>query len=145
MGGGGGVKKETLTPYFPLYQESSPEGIEKLQKMVNSADIFIQDWGPGIADSFGLGYTTLKEKNPKLIQSSITGFGEQGPFKDRPASELVAQAYSECFLSLGQLNGKPLRAGADMGSMSTGAAGFLGILAALLHRRKNGKHFTKKE
>jgi len=118
---------------------SSPEGIEKLQKMVNSADIFIEDWGPGIADSFGLGYTALTKKNPKLIQCSITGFGEHGPFKDRPASELVAQAYSECFLSLGQLNGPPLRTGADMGSMSTGAAGFLGILAALLHRQRNGK------
>ena len=118
---------------------SSPEGAKSLRRLIGSADIFIEDWGPGKADSLGLGYDALRAESPGLIHCAISAFGEQGPFKDRPASELVAQAFSECFLSLGQLNGPPLRAGADMGCMSTGAAGFLGILAALLRRQRSGQ------
>jgi crotonobetainyl-CoA:carnitine CoA-transferase CaiB-like acyl-CoA transferase len=117
---------------------SSPEGVKSLRRLIRSADIFIEDWGPGKADSLGLGYESLRAENSGLIHCAISAFGEEGPFKDRPGSELVAQAYAECFLSLGQLNGAPLRAGADMGCMSTGAAGFLGTLAALLRRQRSG-------
>ena len=118
---------------------ASPEGVKSLRRLIDGADIFIEDWGPGKADSLGLGYDALRVESPGLIHCAISAFGEQGPFKNRPGSELVAQAYSECFLSLGQLNGAPLRAGADMGSMSTGAAGFLGVLAALLRRQRSGQ------
>ena len=118
---------------------TSPDGVKSLRRLISSADIFIEDWGPGKADSLGLGYDALRAESPGLIHCAISAFGEQGPFKDRPASELVAQAYSECFLSLGQLNGPPVRAGADMGCMSTGAVGFLGILAALLRRQRSGQ------
>ncbi|MCZ6891561.1 MAG: CoA transferase [Chloroflexi bacterium] len=118
---------------------TSPEGVKSLRRLIDGADIFIEDWGPGKADSLGLGYHALRAESPGLIHCAISAFGERGPFKDRPGSELVAQAYSECFLSLGQLNGAPLRAGSDMGSMSTGAAGFLGVLAALLRRQRSGQ------
>ena len=118
---------------------TSPDGVKSLRRLIGSADIFIEDWGPGKADSLGLGYDALRAESPWLVHCAISAFGEEGPFKDRPASELVAQAYAECFLSLGQLNGAPLRVGADMGCMSTGAVGFLGILAALLRRQRSGQ------
>ena len=118
---------------------ASPDGVKSLRRLIGSADIFIEDWGPGKADSLGLGYDALRAESPWLVHCAISAFGEEGPFKDRPASELVAQAYAECFLSLGQLNGAPLRVGADMGCMSTGAVGFLGILAALLRRQRSGQ------
>ena len=117
----------------------SAEGSKSLRQLIGNADIFVEDWGPGKADSLGLGYDALRAESPGLIHCAISAFGEQGPFKDRPASELVAQAYSECFLSLGELNGPPLRAGADMGCMTTGAVGFLGIVAALLRKQRSGQ------
>ena len=114
----------------------SEEDIGTLQTLVEESDVFIEDWGPGKPETIGLGYREMATKNPGLVYCAISGFGEEGPFKNRPGSELVAQAYSESFLSLGSLDGPPLRVGADMANMSTGAVGLLGVLAAILCRQK---------
>ncbi|MBI2165309.1 MAG: CoA transferase [Chloroflexi bacterium] len=117
----------------------TPEGREKLRRLILTADIFVEDWGVGKAEAMGLGYKDLAREKPGLVYCAITAFGEEGPFRNRPGSELVAQAYSECWLSLGALNGAPLRTGSDMASTGTGAMGFLGVLAALVRRQKTGQ------
>lgn len=114
-------------------------GAESLHRLVSRADIFIEDWGPDQADKIGMGYNSLVSDLPGLIYCAISPFGELGPFRGRPGSELVAQAYSETHLSLGELGAKPLRIGADLANFATGAVGFLGVLAALLKRNRTGR------
>ncbi|MBI2165644.1 MAG: CoA transferase [Chloroflexi bacterium] len=115
------------------------EDKKALARLIEKADIFIEDWGVGKATSRGLDYSILSKKNPGLVYCAITPFGERGPFKHLAGSELVVQAMSEYWVSLGEVGQPPLRVGADVANASTGALAFLGILAALYHRQNTGE------
>ena len=116
----------------------TPDGRRHFLDIVKDADIVIEDWGPGKAEERGLSYEVLKQSNPRLLWCAISPFGEAGPFKDRPGSELVFQMMAEYWASLGDREHAPLRVGADVANLSTGAMAFLGLLAALYHRSRSG-------
>ena len=110
-----------------------------LRDMVHTAAIFLEDWGPGVAESLGLGYNTLCAENSRLLYAAITAHGEKGPLRAMPASELTIQAWTGYWSTLGQMGQRPLRVGADIVGVDTGVMTFLGILAALYHCQKTGE------
>ncbi|HVN30086.1 MAG TPA: CoA transferase [Candidatus Binataceae bacterium] len=114
-------------------------GRETAIRLARDVDIIVEDFGPGAADRIGLGYTKLRELNPRLIYCSITPFGEEGPLRNAPGSELVVQAMAEYTASLGRIGEPPVRVGADVASLNTGVFAAQGISAALFHRLRTGE------
>jgi crotonobetainyl-CoA:carnitine CoA-transferase CaiB-like acyl-CoA transferase len=114
-------------------------GLAALRRLVERADIFLEDWGPGVAEQRGCGYEQLSAANPGLICGSISPFGEHGPFRDRPASELVVQAMAEYHGGLGAVGGPPVRMGADVANLSTAMLMGDALLAAIYHRQQTGR------
>jgi crotonobetainyl-CoA:carnitine CoA-transferase CaiB-like acyl-CoA transferase len=117
---------------------SNQKGMDELRRLIGTADAFMEDFGPGVADGMGLGYDALREANPRLIHCSMSAFGEKGPEAGRPGSELVMQAMADCWQGLGALDEPPIRMGADAASLSNGLHAAQAILAALYQRRRTG-------
>lgn len=109
-----------------------------LNRLAATADIFLEDLGPGEAERLGFGYSQLSRQNPRLVYCAISPFGEEGPLKDLPGSELVIQAMAEYTASLGRISEPPIRIGADVACINTGIFAAQAILAALFHRERSG-------
>jgi crotonobetainyl-CoA:carnitine CoA-transferase CaiB-like acyl-CoA transferase len=109
-----------------------------LRKLAATADIFLEDLGPGEAERLGCGYSQLSQQNPQLVYCAISPFGEEGPLKDLPGSELVIQAMAEYTASLGRIGEPPIRLGADVAAINTGIFATQAILAGLFHRARAG-------
>jgi len=118
---------------------TKPEGRDILLKLAKDADVFMDDLGVGQADKLGFGYDLQKASNPGLVYLSITAFGENGPFAERPGSELVAQAMAEMTASLGAIGDPPVRMGTDAANTYTGYFSFMGVMAALFRRNRSGR------
>jgi crotonobetainyl-CoA:carnitine CoA-transferase CaiB-like acyl-CoA transferase len=109
-----------------------------LKKLATTADVFLEDLGPGEAERLGLGYSQLSGQNPRLVYCALSAFGEEGPLKDLPGSELVVQSMAEYTASLGRIGDPPIRVGADVACINTGIFATQAILAALFHRERTG-------
>jgi len=114
-------------------------GRDAVRKLAAKADVVVEDFGPDAASKIGLGYDQLKQINSKLIYCAISPFGEEGPLRDAPGSELVIQAMAEYTASLGRIGDPPVRVGADIASLNTGIFAAQAILAALFHRLRAGE------
>lgn len=116
----------------------SEEGLEILQRLVEQADVVVDNFRPGVLTRLGIDHAALKKINPKIITVSITGFGETGPQKDKAAFDLVIQAYSAHMSITGESDGPPARVGVPLADMSGGIYGCISILAALVGRELHG-------
>lgn len=116
----------------------SPVGRKILLELVGKSDVLVENFRPGTMEKLGLGYETLKRVNPRLIYAAISGFGQSGPYRDRPAYDAVVQAMGGIMSITGQADGIPTRVGASIGDITAGLFGAVGILAALLHRAHGG-------
>jgi crotonobetainyl-CoA:carnitine CoA-transferase CaiB-like acyl-CoA transferase len=117
----------------------SSSGREAAAQLARDADVLVEDFAPAAVEKFGLGYAQLQGANQKLVYCSITPFGEDGPLRDAPGSELVVQAMAEYTASLGRIGDPPVRVGADIASLNTGIFAAQAILAALFHRLRTGE------
>jgi crotonobetainyl-CoA:carnitine CoA-transferase CaiB-like acyl-CoA transferase len=117
----------------------APEGKQALLELVKTADVFIQNYRPGVAQRLGVDYETLSNINPRLIYVSISGYGETGPYKDRPGQDLLLQGMSGAMLSAGKAGEPPTPAGQYLADAVTAYTAFEGALAALLHRERTGE------
>jgi crotonobetainyl-CoA:carnitine CoA-transferase CaiB-like acyl-CoA transferase len=117
----------------------STEGKAALLRLVATADVFIQNYRPGVAKRLGVDYESLRAANPGLIYVSISGYGESGPYVDRPGQDLLLQAMSGAMLSAGREGDPPLPAGQFLADAITAYNAFEGALAALLHRERTGE------
>ncbi len=117
----------------------APEGRDVLQTLVKSADIFLQNYRPGVAARLGVDYATLSAINPRLVYVSISGYGEDGPYRDRPGQDLILQGMSGAMLSAGQADEPPAPAGQYLVDAVTAYTAFEGALAALFHRERTGE------
>jgi crotonobetainyl-CoA:carnitine CoA-transferase CaiB-like acyl-CoA transferase len=117
----------------------SDDGKEVLRKLVASSDVFLQNYRPGVAARLGVDYETLRSINPQLIYVSISGYGEDGPYKDRPGQDLLLQAMSGAMRSSGRDGEPPTPAGQYLVDAVTASTAFEGTLAALLHRERTGE------
>jgi crotonobetainyl-CoA:carnitine CoA-transferase CaiB-like acyl-CoA transferase len=114
-------------------------GKEALLALVKTADVFIQNYRPGVAQRLGVDYETLSAINPRLVYVSISGYGETGPYKDRPGQDLLLQGMSGAMLSAGRAGEPPAPAGQFLADAITAYTAFEGALAALLHRERTGE------
>ncbi len=117
----------------------NPEGKAVLMELVKTADVFLQNYRPGVAKRLGVDYETLSAINPRLIYVSISGYGEDGPYLHRPGQDLVLQGMSGAMLSAGRDGEPPNAAGQYLVDGITAYTAFEGTLAALLHRERTGE------
>ena len=117
----------------------SPDGKQVLLDLVKTADVFLQNYRPGVAKRLGVDYESLVKINPKLIYVSISGYGEDGPYVHRPGQDLVLQGMSGAMLSAGREGEPPTAAGQYLVDAITAYTAFEGALAALLHRERTGE------
>lgn len=117
----------------------SAGGREIIRKLAAQADVFIQNYRPGVAGRLGVDYDTLAALNPRLIYVSMSGFGEDGPYATRPGQDLLLQAMSGAMLSSGCAGEAPRAAGQYVVDAVTAYCAFEGVLAALLHRERTGE------
>jgi len=112
---------------------------KRLIELLKGADIFIEEEGQARLRRLGLGQKELEKINPRLITCTITPFGEKGPWRNQPASELVLQAMSDYLNNLGVPGEEPVRIGADMASAGTSLYAVHAILGALYHQWRTGE------
>jgi crotonobetainyl-CoA:carnitine CoA-transferase CaiB-like acyl-CoA transferase len=117
----------------------APESKDIMRSLIGSADVFLQNYRPGVAKRLGLDYETLREINPSIIYISISGYGEDGPYRDRPGQDLLLQAMSGAMLSAGRDGEPPQAAGQFLVDAVTANTAFEAALAALLHRERTGQ------
>jgi crotonobetainyl-CoA:carnitine CoA-transferase CaiB-like acyl-CoA transferase len=117
----------------------SLKGKEIFKELAQKVDVVLENFTPGVMDRLGLGYEVLKEKNPRLIYCSISGFGQTGPYNDLQAYDLVIQAMSGVMAITGEEGGPPLRAGFLIGDQSSALFAVIGILSAYIESRRTGK------
>jgi crotonobetainyl-CoA:carnitine CoA-transferase CaiB-like acyl-CoA transferase len=106
--------------------------------LVRQADIVLEAFRPGVAARLGLGYDALRAINSKIIVCSISGFGQDGPYRDRPAYDIIVQAMSGGMSITGERGGLPVRAGIPLGDLSAGMYAVIGALAGLERVRSTG-------
>jgi len=109
------------------------------KKMVKKADVVLENYRPGTMEKFGLGYDVLKEINPKIIYAACSGFGETGPYKLKPAYDIIVQAMGGIMSITGQEGGEPTRVGASVGDIIAGLFTTIGVSMALYHRAMTGE------
>jgi formyl-CoA transferase len=119
---------------------SRPEGAAVVRRLVETADVFVENFRPGAMAKSGLGYDDLKAIKSDLIYCSISGFGQTGPYRDRGGFDLIAQAMSGIMSFTGEIGSEtPVAAGVPLSDLNAGVFGALGVLAALNHRHKTGE------
>jgi crotonobetainyl-CoA:carnitine CoA-transferase CaiB-like acyl-CoA transferase len=117
----------------------SPEGVAALKKMVKKADVVVENFRPDVKARLGIDYKTLRKINPRLVYASISGFGQSGPYVERPGFDQVAQGMGGLMSITGEPGQGPLRVGIPVADLTAGLFCAMGILVALLEREKSKK------
>ena len=117
-----------------------PEGGELMRDLARHADVLIENWTPGVLAKYGVSYEALSPLNPRLIMCSLSGFGQSGPYANRPGNDLIAFAASGILNLVGEADGPPLYPGTGTLADSIGGVhAFASICAALYHRERTGR------
>jgi crotonobetainyl-CoA:carnitine CoA-transferase CaiB-like acyl-CoA transferase len=117
----------------------SPEGIDIFRKLVGRADVLVENYRPDVKTRLGIDYAALQPLNPRLVYASISGFGQDGPYRDRPGFDQIAQGMGGLMSITGLADQGPVRVGIPIADLSAGIFCALGILVALLEREVSGK------
>ncbi len=125
--------KESLT-----LDLKKPEALAALKTLLNSADVLVQNLAPGAAARMGLSFEALSAAHPQLIVCDISGYGDDGPYRDKKAYDLLIQSEAG-MLSITGTPDEPSKAGNSMADIAAGMYAYTGIMAALLQRHKTGK------
>jgi len=118
---------------------AQPEGQAVVHKLLETADILVENFKTGALAKYGLGWEQLKEKYPGLIYCSITGFGQTGPYAPRPGYDALIQAMGGVMSLTGEPEGEPQKVGIPIADLFAGLYGTIGILAALRHKQATGQ------
>lgn len=116
----------------------SADGVTAFHDLVATSDVVIQNFRHGTAARIGVGFEQLNAINPRLVYCSISGYGSEGPYRDRPGQDLVLQGYSGSMFSVGKQGDPPTPSALWAADVMTGYQAVIGILAALSHRDKTG-------
>jgi crotonobetainyl-CoA:carnitine CoA-transferase CaiB-like acyl-CoA transferase len=117
----------------------APEGIEIFRKLVGRADVLVENYRPDVKTRLGIDYAALKPLNPRLVYASISGFGQSGPYRDRPGFDQIAQGMGGLMSITGLAGQGPVRVGIPVADLSAGIFCAMGILVALLEREVSGE------
>lgn len=115
-----------------------PEGLELCLRLLEQMDVVIENFRPGTMDRLGLGYETLRVRNPRLIYCSISGYGQNGPSRDEAAMDLIVECSSGFMSVTGTASGEQVRAGYAVADINAGLFATIGILMAVHHRERTG-------
>jgi crotonobetainyl-CoA:carnitine CoA-transferase CaiB-like acyl-CoA transferase len=115
-----------------------PESKPIIDTLIDSADVLVENFRPGVAEEIGIGFDSVSERNPGLIYCSISAFGPNGPLADRPGTDSLIQAMSGLMALTGEPNRKPVLAGIPVADVIGALFGVQGILLALESRRRTG-------
>ncbi len=113
-------------------------GVALCKRLIERADILIENFRPGTMDRLGLGYAATRELNPRLIYCSISGYGQTGPRRDDPAMDLILQAASGLISVTGTTEGETVRCGHSVADISAGMFALVGTMFALRTRESSG-------
>jgi len=134
--------------YFTVYNRGkkslcldlrNPQGKEVFAALVGKSDIVLENFRPGVMRAIGFGYERLRELNPGIILVSVSGFGQYGPYTDRPAFDSLGQAMSGLMTLTGRIEGKPVGTASSVVDRYTALHATIGALAALRHRERTGE------
>jgi formyl-CoA transferase len=117
----------------------SDEGRATFHELVRSADVVVENWRPGVAAKLGVDYETLRPLNPGLIYASVSGFGQTGPYADRPGYDLIAQAMAGVMSVTGEPGDRPVKSGIPIADLGAGLFTAVGVLAAWTSRQRTGQ------
>jgi crotonobetainyl-CoA:carnitine CoA-transferase CaiB-like acyl-CoA transferase len=117
----------------------APEGVAILKRLVATADVLVENYRPDVKHRLGIDYETLREINPRLVYVSISGFGQDGPYADRPGFDQIAQGMGGLMSITGLPGQGPVRAGIPIADLSTGNYAAMGAFIALLEREVSGE------
>jgi CoA:oxalate CoA-transferase len=117
----------------------TPEGCELVKKLALSCDIVMENFRPGVLERLGLSGAALRVQKPALIWCSISGFGQDGPYRTKPAYDMIVQALSGGMSLTGDAGGPPVRAGIPIGDLAAGLYAGVATLAALNRRNRTGE------
>jgi len=116
-----------------------PRGKDVFRALLKTADVLLENFGPGVLDRLGFGYPAVKALNPRLVYASIKGFGSYGPYSDYKSYEPIAQAMGGGMSVTGFPDGPPTYVWPSIGDSGTGMHCVIGILAALMQRHASGE------
>ena len=117
----------------------SPEGVEILKHLVRKADVLVENYRPDVKFRLGIDYATLRPVNPRLVYASISGFGQDGPYRERPGFDQIAQGMGGLMSITGLPGQGPVRVGIPVADLTAGIFCAMGILIALLEREVSGE------
>ena len=117
----------------------NPKGRELFLEMVKSADVVVENYRPNVKFKLGIDYESLKKVNPCIILSSVSGFGQDGPYKDRPGLDQIAQGLGGVMSVTGEPGRGPMRAGIPIADLTSGLFCAIGTMVALLEREVSGQ------
>jgi len=117
---------------------SKPEGAEIFKDLIRDRDVLVENYRPGTLDRWGLGYDVLSSERPGLVMLRISGFGQTGPYRDRPGFGRVAEAISGLTHLIGEPDGPPMSPGYPLGDLISGIFGAFSVMMALYHRDQHG-------
>ncbi|HTZ34956.1 MAG TPA: CoA transferase [Stellaceae bacterium] len=117
----------------------SPEGLAIFKQLVRGADVVVENYRPDVKERLGIDYPALKAINPRLVYASISGFGQSGPYRERPGFDQIAQGMGGLMSITGLPGQGPVRVGIPVADLSAGIFAAMGILVALLEREVSGE------
>jgi crotonobetainyl-CoA:carnitine CoA-transferase CaiB-like acyl-CoA transferase len=112
----------------------SPEGLRIARDLIARSDVVVENFRPGVCERLGLDVDALRAERPDLVWASISGFGQTGPWRDRPAYDMIVQALSGVMSLTGEVGRAPVRAGVPIGDLVAGLYAAIGVLAGLAER-----------
>lgn len=116
-----------------------PRGVAILKQLVKNADVVVENYRPDVKKRLGIAYEDLRPLNPRLVYASISGFGQTGPYQDRPGYDQIAQGMGGLMSITGQPGSGPWRVGIPVADLSAGLLAAQGVLVALLERERSGE------
>lgn len=122
-----------------MFDLRTPEGLAAAHALINQADAVVENFRPGKLAQLGLDVAQLRLARPSLVWASISGFGQNGPLRDRPAYDMIVQAMSGVMSLTGESEGEPVRTGIPVGDLCAGLYAVIGLLAALIEARSTGQ------
>lgn len=117
----------------------APAGLEVLKRLVGEADVLVENFRPDVKDRLGIDYASLKAVNPRIVYASISGFGQDGPYRERPGFDQIAQGMGGLMSITGLPGQGPVRVGIPVADLTAGLFCANGIMVALLAREETGE------
>ena len=117
----------------------SPQGLAAFKRMVEKADVVVENYRPDVKDRLGIDYESLKKINKRIVLGSISGFGQDGPYRERPGFDQIAQGMGGLMSITGLPGQGPVRVGIPVADLTAGLFCALGIMVALLEREVSGE------